>query len=53
MESDDRSSDGDTTERQGQVKNAVKERRKCNNAEPTTDDVFYNENILSVHNDFG
>ena len=49
MGSDDRSSDGDTLlEGQGQVKNVVKKRRKCNNAEPTTDDVFYNVNILSI-----
>lgn len=49
MGSDDRSSDGDTfTERQGQVKNVVKERRKCNNLQPTNDDVFCNENISSV-----
>lgn len=37
MGSNDVSSDGDTlTEGQGQVRNAVKERRKCNNVEPTT-----------------
>lgn len=38
MGSRDVSSDRDNLEkRQGQVKNAVKERRKCNNAEPTTE----------------
>ena len=51
MDSDDKSSDGDTlTERQEQAldlaKNAVKEIRKCNNTEPTTDDVFYNVILL-------
>ena len=45
MGSDDRSSDGDiSTEGHGQVKNA----RNCKNAEPTTDDVFYIVNILSI-----
>ena len=48
MGSGDRSSDGDTsTERQGQVKNAVK-KRKCNNTEQTTDTVFYNVNTFRI-----
>ena len=42
----DKSSDGDTlTERQGQdldlAKTAVKEIKKFNNTDPTTNDVFY------------
>lgn len=46
MGSDDKSSDGDTlTERQGQAldlaKTAVKEIKKFNNTDPTTNDVFY------------
>ena len=49
MGSDERSSDGDTfTEKQGQVNNTVKKRRKCNDTKPTTDDVFYYVNILSI-----
>ena len=46
MGSDERSLDGDASEeRRGQVKNAVKERRKCNNTEQITDDVFNDERI--------
>lgn len=46
MGSDERSLDGDTSkERRGQVKNVVKERRKCNNTEQITDDVFNDERI--------
>ena len=33
MGSDDRSSEGDTLTERQQVKNAVKERRKCNDTE--------------------
>lgn len=43
------SSEGRTLkERQGKVKNVVKERRKCNNTERTICDVFYSVNNLSV-----